>query len=571
MLKNWRINFILALIFLAGGFVLFRLFVLQVQNGEEYKALAQGRQTSTNNIQGERGAIYFINGEPLALTEKQPYIFISPKELASENKEKIAEDLEKIINIPKQDILAKTENINSQYEVLKEKLTEKETESVKKLGAKGVYLDYKQARVYPNNKMAGQLSGYLNKDKKGQYGLEEYYDNILQEKNLAKQTENNIWNFFSSQKNEGSENGESIKLTIDYNIQYMAEKILADKAKEFEYKSGQIIVMEPYTGAIVAMAQYPLFDPNNYWDEKNFNIFQNDSIQKIFEPGSIFKSITMAAAINEKVITPETTYNDDKGYIMYGTYKVTNYNEKIWGLVTMTNALEHSINTALMEAEKRLGHTKFLEYLENFGFFEKTGIDLSGEVASKNKELEKAIKQNIAVNPANVSFGQGIGINPLHITSAYCAIANGGNLIKPYIVKETDNGIKKQETESKVIKRVLSAETSNTMKKMLVSVIENGYGHQAKIPGYYIAGKTGTAQIPWTSLGESKSGYSPQTWQTFLGFAPAYDPKFVALVKLDNPEAIKTSEYSATPMFHDLAKYILDYWQIPPDYSTAEE
>jgi cell division protein FtsI/penicillin-binding protein 2 len=319
------------------------------------------------------------------------------------------------------------------------------------------------------------------------------------------------------------------------------------------------------------MAQYPLFDPNNYWDEKNFNIFQNDSIQKIFEPGSIFKSITMAAAINEKVITPETTYNDDKGYIMYGTYKVTNYNEKIWGLVTMTNALEHSINTALMEAEKRLGHTKFLEYLENFGFFEKTGIDLSGEVASKNKELEKAIKQNIAVNPANVSFGQGIGINPLHITSAYCAIANGGNLIKPYIVKETDNGIKKQETESKVIKRVLSAETSNTMKKMLVSVIENGYGHQAKIPGYYIAGKTGTAQIPWTSLGESKSGYSPQTWQTFLGFAPAYDPKFVALVKLDNPEAIKTSEYSATPMFHDLAKYILDYWQIPPDYSTAEE
>ncbi|MFA5178035.1 MAG: penicillin-binding protein 2 [Candidatus Paceibacterota bacterium] len=571
MLKNLRINFILALIFFAGGIVLFRLFILQVQDGDHYKAIAQGRQISTENVQGERGAIYFINGEPLALTEKQPYVFISPKEMINENKEKIAEELEKIIDLKKQDILFRTENVNSQYEILKEKLTEQEAEAIKKSGLKGVYLDYWQARVYPNNKMAGQLSGYLNKDKKGQYGLEEYYDDILQEKDLIEKSQTNIWSFFTSQNNETSTNGESIKLTIDYNIQYMAEKILAENAKEFEYKSGQIIVMDPYTGAIIAMAQYPLFDPNNYQNEKNFNIFQNDSIQKIFEPGSIFKAITMAAAINEKAVTPETTYNDDKGYIMYGTYKVANYNEKIWGLITMTNALEHSVNTALMEAEKRLGHEKFFQYLENFGFFEKTGIDLSGEVASKNKELEKAIKQNIAVNLANVSFGQGIGITPLHITSAYCTIANGGNSVKPYLVKEKDNGIQKQEIEPTIIKRILSTETTNTMKKMLVSVIENGYGHQAKIPGYYIAGKTGTAQIPWTSLNENKTGYSPQTWQTFLGFAPAYDPKFVALVKLDNPEAIKTSEYSATPMFHDLAKYILDYWQIPPDYSTAEE
>jgi len=234
----------------------------------------------------------------------------------------------------------------------------------------------------------------------------------------------------------------------------------------------------------------------------------------------------------------------------------------------MTNALEHSVNTGLMFAEEQLGHQKFYNYLESFGFFEKTGIDLSGEVASPNLQIKQVLEKNNPNNTTfpNISFGQGIGITPLHITTAYCAIANGGNLVKPYVVKEIKNENKIEEVKPSIIRRVMNIETSNTLKTMLISVIENGYGRLAKIPGYYIAGKTGTSQVPWTSLGENKSGYSPKTWQTFLGFAPAYNPKFVILVKLDNPVAVKTSEYSATPIFHDLAKYILDYWQIPPDY-----
>jgi cell division protein FtsI/penicillin-binding protein 2 len=280
----------------------------------------------------------------------------------------------------------------------------------------------------------------------------------------------------------------------------------------------------------------------------------------------------MAAAINENAINPETTYDDKLGYKMYGSYKVSNYSDHVWGMITMTNALEHSINTGLMFAEEKLGHQKFYNYLENFGFFENTEIDLPGEVHSVNKQLETALEKNNPNNTSfpNASFGQGIGITPLHVTASYCAIANGGNLVKPHIVKEIDNGVQKKEIQPETSGRIVSTETSTKMKTMMISVIENGYGHLAKIPGYYVAGKTGTSQVPWTSLGENKAGYSPETWQTFLGFAPAYNPRFVALVKLDNPTAVKTSEYSATPIFHDLAKYILDYWQIPYDYDPNQ-
>lgn len=571
MSKNWRANIILFLIFVAGGIVLSRLFYLQINQGNFYKAMAQGQQTSVEDQQGERGNIYFANGEPLALTEKEPYVFISPKEISLSEKDTIVTKLAAALDLDKNELMAKADKSESQYEIIKTDLSKEKADEIKNLKFKGVYLDYKQTRSYPNIKTASQLSGYINKDGEGQYGLEAYYDNILKGQSSVKKTSSNPWNFLLSMGAGDTFNGQSLYLTIDYNIQYMAEKLLTQKAQEFDYRSAQIIVMDPTTGAIIAMAQYPLFDPNNYQKEKNYSIFQNDSVEKLFEPGSIFKSITMSAAINEKAVTPQTTYTD-KGYEQYGANKVSNYNEHVWGLITMTNALEHSINTGLMFAERQLGNKKFLEYLQNFGFFENSEVDLSGEVHSKNSQLLQALESNNPNNTSfpNTSFGQGIGITPLHIMSAYCAIANGGNLMKPYIVKEIDNGIIKQATQPEIIRRVLTAESTTTMKTMMVSVIENGYGHLAKIPGYYIAGKTGTSQVPWSSLGISKKGYSDETWQTFLGFAPAYNPKFVALIKLDNPVAVKTSEYSATPIFRDLAKYILDYWQIPPDYNPDQ-
>ena len=260
----------------------------------------------------------------------------------------------------------------------------------------------------------------------------------------------------------------------------------------------------------------------------------------------------MAAALNEGTITPDTTYTD-KGFVQIGARKITNYDHRVWGLRTMTEGLEYSINTGAVFAAQQLGKEKFLEYIEKFGFFDPTNIDLAGEIFSRNAEFKKGYE----INFATASFGQGIEMTPMQIVKAFSAIANNGQMTQPYIV-ERDEGEKKQE-------QVISPKTATEVTEMLTNVVQNGYAKSAQIPGYYVAGKTGTAQISWSALGVAKSGYSDKTVQSFVGYAPAFDPKFLILVKLDNP-ATKTAEYSAVPIFHDLAKYIIDYYQIPPDY-----
>ena len=226
-----------------------------------------------------------------------------------------------------------------------------------------------------------------------------------------------------------------------------------------------------------------------------------------------------------------------------------------------------------MFAEQQLGNDKFYSYLNKYGFFEGTEVDMK-EIYSSNSALTEAYtlhKNTPNVTMGNVSFGQGIAMTPLQIVRAFSAVINGGKLVKPYVVAEIDKNGEKQETQPDVVRdNIISAQTSATLRNMLISVVETGFGNLAKVPGYYIGGKTGTAQVPYTSLGINQKGYSDHTWQTFMGFAPALDPKFIALIKLDNPTATKTSEYSAVPMFYDLAKYIFDYWQIAPDYDATQ-
>ncbi len=271
----------------------------------------------------------------------------------------------------------------------------------------------------------------------------------------------------------------------------------------------------------------------------------------------------MAAALEEGSITPQTTYQDP-GTIKIGGWPISNYdNRKYPGNITMTQVLEKSINTGAVFAEQQLGNNDlFLGYIDQFGFFKPTGIDIQ-EIYSENSELKKGYD----INFATASFGQGIGITPIQLIRAYAAIANDGKLVKPYIVEKIVRGENVLETQPRMIEEdsVISSKTSSQLAAMLISVVENGYAKSAKIPGYYVAGKTGTAQISYAALNIDKRGYSDKTWQSFMGFAPAFDPKFLILVKLDNPQT-KTAEYSAVPLFHDLAKYIIDYYQIPPDY-----
>lgn len=548
-------HFIVALFCIAGLALGGRLFFLQVANHGFYKALAQGQRISASFAEGERGNIFMRdkNGELvlLATNQETPYAFVSPAEI--EEREQTSKTLARILSLPESEVLQAVQKKDSLFELIKKKITEEEKSAILEADMKGMHVGFESLRYYPQGSFASQILGFVNQDGSGQYGVEEYENNLLSGKDgLQKNALNPAAQLVSALINT-SQDGSDVILTIDYNVQSMAEALLEEAQDALAVKEGSIIVADPKTGAILALAELPSFNPNDYASISDFTLFQGGSVEKLFEPGSVFKAVTMASAIDEGAITPDTAY-EDTGMLRIGGYKILNYDNRVWGERTMKEVLQFSINTGAVFAKEQLGNRKFMEYAEKFGLFRPTGIELAGEVYSQNKEL----KQGYEINLANASFGQGIEMTAVQLLRAYMAIANSGKMLDPRITE--------QETKEDFL-QVISPQSALTTTSMLVSVIEEGYSKKAKIPGYYIAGKTGTAQIAWSALGVKKSGYSDQTVQSFVGYAPAYNPQFLILVKLNNPQA-KTAEYSAMPLFKDLAKYLIDYLEIPPDYEV---
>jgi cell division protein FtsI/penicillin-binding protein 2 len=557
-MNSWRQNLVFILIILFAAVILCRLIYIQILNHQYWQALAQGQQKFFESHQGERGEIFLQRGIPLAVNRNFDFVYLSPAEI--KKPEETAEVLSLILNLNKDFILEKIRK-DSYYELIKNNLTEKELENLKKLNLPGIYLGRELGRYYPLQSLASQVIGFLGGDGKGQYGIEGYYDEILQGKERFLEKEKGPGGFLINGFLDPGEKGADLVLTIDYNIQFLAEKLLEEAYENLDIESGQIIVMDPNSGKILALANFPNFDPNQYSKVENLEIFQNGAIQKFFEPGSVFKPITMAAALEKGAITPQTTYIDE-GKVKIGGYTIYNYDGKIWGKRTMTEVLEKSINTGAVFVEKQIGHDIFKDYIKSFGIFEPTGIDLQGEVFSENKEFKKGYE----VNFATASFGQGIEMTPIQLARAYCVIANKGKLVRPYLVEKIIENEKTTEIHPQIASdNIISQKTASQLTAMLVSVVENGFAKAAKIPGYYIAGKTGTAQMSLSALGLGKRGYSNKTWQTFIGFAPAFNPQFLVLVKLDDPKA-RDASVSAVPIFRELAKYIIDLWQIPPDY-----
>jgi cell division protein FtsI/penicillin-binding protein 2 len=272
----------------------------------------------------------------------------------------------------------------------------------------------------------------------------------------------------------------------------------------------------------------------------------------LFEPGSVFKAITMASALNENKVTPQTSYYDN-GIAVIGPDTLYNFGRRAYGQQTMTNVLEHSVNTGAVFAENKLGNKLFSEYIAKFGVFEPTGIDLP-ETYSKNAEFKKGYP----VNFATASFGQGIWMTSAQLIRAYSALANGGQLAQLSLARDRQKDI--DDTKKS---QVISKPTADTITTMLASVIDNGFGKAAKVPGYTISGKTGTAQMSWSTLGKNIRGYSDKTTQSFIGYFPSNDPRFLVLIKLQAPN-VNTAEYSAIPVFKDLAKYVIYVSQLPP-------
>jgi cell division protein FtsI/penicillin-binding protein 2 len=561
-----RISIVLFLIIIFGATIVGRLIDIQILKHDYYKAFAKGQQKLFQSVEPNRGDIFAQdkNGDLyiLATNKDSRFVFISPSRV--ENEEKVTAELSVALNLEKELILEKISQRESLFVAIKSKLTKEEIERIEELNLTGVYLDTEIYRYYPEENLASHVLGFVGGKSSGQYGLEGFYEPGLRGEEgltVGERSSKGRLIFLDSQKSISAEEGVDLVLGIDYYIQLEAEKLLRIAQEDLDIEDGQIVVINPSSGKIITAASLLSFNPNQYFDY-NLEIFMDPLSQKIFEPGSVFKPITMAAAIEEGELTPQTTYIDE-GFVKIGPDTIYNYAERVYGQQTMTEVLEKSINTGAVFAEQRISHSVFLDYIEEFGVFEKTGIDLQGEVFSTNEELKKGYE----INFATAAFGQGIEMTPIQLIRAFSVFANGGKLVKPYLVEKiikSDGAIVDTQPEVQN-SQVISRSTASKLTAMLVSVVEHGFGKKAKVPGYYIPGKTGTSQVSWSALGISKAGYSDKTVQTFIGFAPAFNPRFLILVKLDNPKT-RTAEYSAVPVFHNLAKYIIDYYQIPPDY-----
>lgn len=544
-MSNVRTYIVFIFFFLLNITLIGRLYILQVRDGALYRARAQGQQELLQEVQGDRGRIFFSGGEYLATNQKRNVVYFSPDEILTDDElsaflsEIIGEDLSTL----------------SGSAIIKRELTDEQMSLIKELNHPLLNkVEEQLIRFYPQGKMAAHIVGFLGGYQIGQYGLEEYYDQYLRGQSAL--TRSFSFLSFDDNYDESSATpGDNLYLTIDYNIQFQAELLLEQAQEDWQIESGTIIVAEPRTGRILAMANYPSFDPNFYGQEESMESFINPATQQLFEPGSIFKVITMSAGLNEHLVTPETTYVDT-GSVSVGGPPIYNYRQRTWGEQSMIEVLNKSINTGSVFVQQKLGRELFLKYVDLFGFTRPTGIDLAGEEFSANRTLKKGYNRDLAT----ASFGQGIATTPIQLITAINAIANDGIIMKPFIVEKRishDGTI--HETQPEIMGQAIDARVAAQVTMMMVDVVSEGYGRPAGVKGYLIAGKTGTAQIP-----KPEGGYLEETIHGFAGYGPALDPAFTILVKLDAPQAINSSD-SAAPIFGKLAQYILNYYKILPE------
>jgi len=555
-----RLWFVFVAFTIVTGVISWRLFCLQVVDGGSWRAQAQGQQKIFEQTQGERGSVYLTdaNGNlvPVAVNKTNYYAYISPRELKGreEDTEELAFLFADILDLEEDFVLERIERDNS-YEILKRNI---DVEEIKKIRDEpGIHQGRKIVRDYPEEKLAAHIVGFVGGEKRGQYGVEQHYDDVIGGKEGIRKGIKSGWGSFIT--SDSTQSGEDIVLTIDYNIQYFVEKTLQEAVENLNATGGTIIVGDPATGEIMAMANYPTFDLNNYFKEDQ-SVFKNPAIQEAYESGSVFKPITMAIALDRGAVSPEDTFQD-KGKTRIHGRTIYNYDRRVYGLVTMTEIMEKSVNTGIVHVKDQMGNEEFLRGLYDFKLFEKTGIDLHGEIFSSNLSFFQGHDANFAT----ASYGHGVETTPIQLFRAFCIIANEGKVVNPHISK---NHFKEESSLSG--EKAISSEAASLTTEMMVSTIEQGFGREAKIPGYYIAGKTGTATIPWAKLGINRMGYSSETVQSFAGYAPAFDPQFVMLVKINQPYT-RAAGGSAAPVFKEIAEYIFEYKKIPHDYDISSD
>jgi len=540
-MRTWRIRILIFFFSILYLLLIFNIYNLQIEKRIYYLTKAETQERASGVFEAPRGNIYFIDRNnnliPAALNKDYSMIYAVPAEVQGDVKQSYAEKLAPIVNLPVEELEKILSKPNDLYELLIEKATPEQIKEIKNLNLKGIYIGSHLLRFYPFEDLASHVLGFVGpagETTNGRYGVESYFNEMISGK-AGEIKENKIIE---------PEAGKDLILTIDRNIQAQAEEVLKKFIEDYQATSGSVIVQEPQTGKILAMGNFPNFDPNNY-SKFNIGTFLNPAVQLVYEPGSVFKLITMSAGIDSGKITPETTYTDT-GSVTFNGKTIQNWDLKAHGLQTMTGVLEQSINTGAVFTQRKTGPDIFYNYLIKFGFNEPTGIALPGEVKGNINNL----KNGQDIDFATASFGQGVAVTPIGLISAISAIANDGVLMKPLIL--TDE-------KPQVTRRVISSETAKKITQMMVSAVEKN--KIAVISNYSVAGKTGTAFVP----DFNKKGYTDEVINTYIGFTPAFNPKFVILIKLDKPKGSPLAGQTVVPAFRELAQFLLNYYNIAPD------
>ncbi|RME57950.1 penicillin-binding protein 2 [Candidatus Parcubacteria bacterium] len=537
----WRFKITAGLVALAYIALGAYLYSLQVGNIDlvhpPARAAAEKQQV---RVLSDRGVIYLRDRDgipvPAATNRTFSVIYAVPKEI--EDPLETSYRLAAKLPLSQEEIFQKLSKKDDPYELLAKKVSEETVREIAQMHIRGIYTGKDLERFYPLGELTAHVIGFVGpRDDQpgvqGKYGIERYYDEALQAEVAP------------GRQGLGDTD---LSLTIDVSIQQEAEEILRNLVTKYQAEGGLAIVEDVATGAILAMVSVPSYDPNKY-SRYPLGLFLNPAVEKIYEPGSVMKVITMAAGIDSGAVTPSTTYID-KGYLVIDGSRIQNYDfltKGPHGKTTMTNVIEHSINTGSVFVQQKMGRDIFLSYLKKFGFDEKTGIDLPGELKGNLRQLHPHAKD---IAYATASYGQGIAVTPIELISAFSAIANDGVLMRPYL---------NAALQPKVVRRVVRPETAKQVREMMVSAVDKA--KVATIPGYSVGGKTGTAYVPDFEHG----GYTHEVINTYIGFAPASKPRFTVLIRLDKPEGAPYAALTVVPAFRELMQFLLNYSQVPAD------
>lgn len=553
-----RLLIVTALVALWTGAAFGRLAYLQLFRYSEYYSRAQHQQRLIVEVGPSRAEIFDRNMNPLAMSVPVDSCFAVPSEIA--DPDMVARLIGKVLDVPAAEIATRLAASHS-FAWVARKLPPEKAERIADMNLRGIYFQREGGRFYPKRELASHVLGYVDIDEKGLGGIEYSLDDDIRSKPgkmLILADAHRRW-YDSSDK--APDAGNSVVLTLDEKIQYIAEKELAQAIQDTQAKAGTIIVENPNSGELLAVANWPTFNPNAAKDS-NPESRVDRATSSMYEPGSVFKIVTLSAAIDQGIVKPDDVIDCQNGAIYIAGHRIRDH--KAYGQLTVAQVLAYSSDVGAIKIGLRLGAPKFYDYIRAFGFGQPTGVDLPGE----GRGMLRRIENWTPVSVGSISMGQEIGVTPLQMITAVSAMANGGLIVRPHAVRAMRHGTQLIEAQESQPRRVIQETTAATMRRMLEGVVLNGTGKLAQLDGYTSAGKTGTAQKFDIATGH----YSAHNLiASFVGFAPINTPAVTILVQLDSPAGAHEGGQVAAPTFKRIAQQVLAYLDVPRDIPVASE